>query len=65
MTTTDEFVTDQVQSRLHSCPICFARPRVLVHATSVEIVCHVRRCRDVMGRTMEDAIALWNEIKRP
>lgn len=55
------FVRGEIGHNLRPCPCCGTAPTVINDGDSVRIICPKDGCHDVDGRTMEDAVKLWNE----
>ena len=64
MKTTDYekyFVKGEFDETLRPCPCCGAKAEVLNTGDEVSIVCSHDLCKMVDGKTMADAVKLWNE----
>ncbi len=46
---------------LRVCPCCKAKARIEEHGDFMRIMCSQWLCRVVEGKTMENAVAMWNE----
>ncbi len=46
---------------LNRCPCCNGKADICPRLKGIVIICSRNGCREVEGKTMEDAIYLWNQ----